>query len=288
MLTANTQESCAPLATRYAPPSYRLKSKLCSGRSGRPCGQQDHRHRSRVEFCLDRRRAIEIGNRDVARPRLAQPAFSPRYRRWSSACHRCDRGSPLAPLRSLEDRPRRRVAGALLRGWAAANLTSVGRILSGVLGQGEVREEATSPRDFSHRLSRALERLLVPGIIIPYRPRCGEVIHPILEFIALANHASMKVGTSDLFRRHDILGWAKTLWVIVLVVVPYIGVFAYLIFQGRGMTERNAQQAQEARQELRRVVGFSAADEIEKLDRLKKVGSISETEFVHLRAKLVQ
>jgi hypothetical protein len=71
-------------------------------------------------------------------------------------------------------------------------------------------------------------------------------------------------------------------------VVPYIEVFAYLIFQGRGMTERNAQQAQEARQELRRVVGFSAADEIEKLDRLKKVGSISETEFVHLRAKLVQ
>jgi hypothetical protein len=53
------------------------------------------------------------------------------------------------------------------------------------------------------------------------------------------------------------------------------------------MTERNAHQAQEAREELRRVVGFSAADEIEKVDRLKKAGSISETEFVRLRAKLV-
>ena len=52
---------------------------------------------------------------------------------------------------------------------------------------------------------------------------------------------------SDLFRRHDISGWAKALWVIVLVVVPYIGVFAYLIFQGRGMTERSAHQAQEPR-----------------------------------------
>jgi Short C-terminal domain len=52
------------------------------------------------------------------------------------------------------------------------------------------------------------------------------------------------------------------------------------------MTERNAQQAQEAREELRRVVGFSAADEIEKLDRLKKAGSISEAEFARLRAKL--
>jgi hypothetical protein len=57
-------------------------------------------------------------------------------------------------------------------------------------------------------------------------------------------------------------------------VAPYIGVFAYLIFQGRGMTERNVQQAHEAREELRRVVGFSAADEIEKLDRLKKAGSL--------------
>jgi hypothetical protein len=78
---------------------------------------------------------------------------------------------------------------------------------------------------------------------------------------------------SDLFRRHDISGWAKAIWVIVLIVVPYIGVLAYLIFQGRGMAERNLQQAQAAREELRRVVGFSAADEIEKLDRLKKAGS---------------
>jgi Phospholipase_D-nuclease N-terminal len=93
---------------------------------------------------------------------------------------------------------------------------------------------------------------------------------------------------SDLFRRHDISGWAKAIWVIVLIVAPYIGVLAYLIFQGRGMTERNAQQAQAARDELRHVVGFSAADEIEKLDRLKKAGSISDAEFARLRAKLVQ
>src|SRR5277367_5569890 len=93
---------------------------------------------------------------------------------------------------------------------------------------------------------------------------------------------------SGLFRRHDISGWAKAIWVIALIVLPYIGVFAYLISQGSGMTERNAQQAQEARQELRRVVGFSPADEIEKLDRLKKAGSISDAEFSRLRAKLVQ
>ena len=66
----------------------------------------------------------------------------------------------------------------------------------------------------------------------------------------------------DLFRRHDISGWGKAIWVIVLILISYIGIFAYLISQGRGMAERNMQQAQQAREELRRVVGFSTADEI--------------------------
>jgi len=93
---------------------------------------------------------------------------------------------------------------------------------------------------------------------------------------------------ADLFRRHDISGWIKALWVIAWIVVPYLGVLAYLIFQGRGMAERNVQQAQQARDDLRRVVGFSVADEIEKLDKLKRGGSISDAEFTQLRAKLVQ
>ncbi|MGA7789528.1 MAG: SHOCT domain-containing protein [Xanthobacteraceae bacterium] len=92
----------------------------------------------------------------------------------------------------------------------------------------------------------------------------------------------------DLFRRHDIPGWGKALWVLALVVTSYLGIFAYLITQGRGMAERNTQQAQQARDELRRVVGFSVADEITKLDQLKKSGSITDAEFGHLRAKLVQ
>ena len=54
------------------------------------------------------------------------------------------------------------------------------------------------------------------------------------------------------------------------------------------MAERNVQQAQQAREELRHIVGFSAADEIEKLGRLKKEGSLSDAEYTRLRAKLVQ
>jgi Phospholipase_D-nuclease N-terminal len=91
----------------------------------------------------------------------------------------------------------------------------------------------------------------------------------------------------DLFRRHDISGWVKAIWVIALIVFPYLGIFAYMITQSRGIAERSSQQAVQTREELRRVVGFSVADEIEKLDRLKKSGSITDQEFTRLRAKLV-
>jgi Short C-terminal domain/Phospholipase_D-nuclease N-terminal len=92
----------------------------------------------------------------------------------------------------------------------------------------------------------------------------------------------------DLFRRHDISGWAKAVWLIALIIFPYVGVLVYLIAQSRGMAERNLQQAQQARDELRRVVGYSVADEIEKLDRLKNAGTITDAEFARLRAKIVQ
>src|ERR1700751_4679347 len=75
---------------------------------------------------------------------------------------------------------------------------------------------------------------------------------------------------SDLFRRHDVSGWVKAIWVIALIVFPYLGIFAYLITQSRGMAERSSQQAGQAQEELRRVVGFSAAAEVEKVGRRKK------------------
>jgi len=92
---------------------------------------------------------------------------------------------------------------------------------------------------------------------------------------------------SDLFRRHDISGLNKALWVIGLVLTSYLGIIVYLITQSRGMAERNAAQAQLARDELRKVVGYSVADEITKLDQLKKSGSITDDEFKKMRARLV-
>jgi predicted membrane channel-forming protein YqfA (hemolysin III family) len=92
----------------------------------------------------------------------------------------------------------------------------------------------------------------------------------------------------DLFRRRDVSGIGKAFWVILLVVLPYLGVFIYLISQGRGMAERRNQQAQQARDELRQVVGFSVADELEKLERLKNSNMISSDEYSRLRARAVQ
>jgi hypothetical protein len=94
------------------------------------------------------------------------------------------------------------------------------------------------------------------------------------------------IVASDLFRRHDISGWGKAIWVIALIVFPYIAILAYLIFQGRGMAERNLQRVEQAREGLRRLAG-STADEIEKLDRLKNAGSISDAEFTRLRTRLL-
>jgi hypothetical protein len=93
---------------------------------------------------------------------------------------------------------------------------------------------------------------------------------------------------SDLFRRSDVSGFGKILWVLLLIVLPYVGIFAYLLTQGRGMGQRNEEQTRRARDELRQVVGYSVADEITKLNNLKSSGSITEQEYSRLRARLVQ
>jgi len=92
----------------------------------------------------------------------------------------------------------------------------------------------------------------------------------------------------DLFRRHDISGWAKAIWVISLIIFPYLGIFIYLISQHRGMAERQSQRVQQAREGLRQAVGYSVTDEIEKLERLKNSGTISNGEYTRLRARAVQ
>ena len=94
----------------------------------------------------------------------------------------------------------------------------------------------------------------------------------------------------DIFRRHDIGGFVKALWVIVIIITPYFGVLIYLIFYHRGIAERSARDQQEAQQAFDERVRDAAgsqgpAAEIEKARGLLESGAINEAEFESLKAK---
>ena len=94
----------------------------------------------------------------------------------------------------------------------------------------------------------------------------------------------------DLFSRHDISGWGKAGWVVLVVLLPYLGVFIYLIAQGKQMAERKAQQSQTARAEFDDYVKTvaapgGAAAEIEKAKQLLDSGAITQPEFDAIKAK---
>jgi hypothetical protein len=98
----------------------------------------------------------------------------------------------------------------------------------------------------------------------------------------------MVVILTDVFRRHDIGGWAKAGWVILLIILPFLGVLIYLIAEHKGMAERQAEQVNQARQEtdeyIRSVSGGSAG-EIERAKGLLDSGAITQAEFESLKAK---
>jgi hypothetical protein len=114
----------------------------------------------------------------------------------------------------------------------------------------------------------------------------GDAILAMLSFFFLFIWIWLLVMVfGDVFRRKDIGGGTKTLWVLLVLVMPYFGAFIYLITQGHGMGER-AQSAQAAAvEQVRKQVGYSVADEIQKLDALHKDGTLSDAEYQKLRAQ---
>ena len=94
---------------------------------------------------------------------------------------------------------------------------------------------------------------------------------------------------SDLFRRHDASGFTKVLWMIFVIILPYLGVFIYLIANHDGMTERAVKQQQAAQQQLdqhiRSVAPASSTEEIAKAKQLLDSGAINQTEYESLKAK---
>ena len=94
----------------------------------------------------------------------------------------------------------------------------------------------------------------------------------------------------DLFRRHDVSGLGKTAWIIFVILLPFLGVFVYIITQGRHMAERDMSDAQAAQSQFDDYVKTVAASsgpaaEIEKAKGLLDSGSITQAEFDAIKAK---
>jgi len=92
---------------------------------------------------------------------------------------------------------------------------------------------------------------------------------------------------SDLFSRHDISGGIKALWIIGVIVFSYLGILLYFITQGHGMAERNQERAKQANQQLRQEIGYSSADELEKLKKLHDAGTLTDAEWEAQKAKVL-
>jgi hypothetical protein len=95
---------------------------------------------------------------------------------------------------------------------------------------------------------------------------------------------------ADIFRRHDLSGWGKTAWIVFAIVLPFLGVFVYLITQNVGMTERNLQRSRAERDRfddyVRQTAGSGgAAAEIDSAKRLLDSGAITQDEFEALKRR---
>lgn len=118
----------------------------------------------------------------------------------------------------------------------------------------------------------------------------GQVMWSMLVFFAWIMFFMLLFRVfGDLFSRHDIGGWAKVGWTILVICLPFLGIFVYLISQGQSMAERTIKQAEAAQAQMddyvRSVATSSPAEEIAKAQQLLDSGAISQAEFDSLKNK---
>lgn len=95
----------------------------------------------------------------------------------------------------------------------------------------------------------------------------------------------------DLFRDHELSGWAKAIWIVALVFLPFLGALIYLVARGSGMRERTIKAQADAKEHfddyVREQAQASPADELHKLNELREKGALSQAEFDQAKAKLL-
>jgi len=96
---------------------------------------------------------------------------------------------------------------------------------------------------------------------------------------------------TDIFRDHEMSGWAKALWILFLVFIPFLTGLVYLIVRGSGMRDRAIKAQTDAKKHfdeyVREQAHASPADELHKLNELREKGALSQAEFDQAKAKLL-
>ncbi len=121
----------------------------------------------------------------------------------------------------------------------------------------------------------------------------GQALLTVLEIFVFAAWLMVLFSIlGDLFRDHDLSGWSKAIWIVILIFVPFLGALIYLIARGQGMRERALKQQEAAQKQLDDYVrstagGDSAADELTKLAKLHDEHKLSDEEFERAKAKIV-
>src|SRR5271156_5070709 len=118
-----------------------------------------------------------------------------------------------------------------------------------------------------------------------------EVVWTMLVFFAFVVWIWLMFAVlTDIFRRHDESGFVKVLWIIFVIIIPYFGVFIYLIVEHQGMTERAQKQQEAAQAQVDQYVQSVAgkgdpADQIAKAKQLLDSGTITQAEFDQMKQK---
>jgi hypothetical protein len=120
----------------------------------------------------------------------------------------------------------------------------------------------------------------------------GQGLLTVLEFFLLVVYFwILIVIIGDLFRDHEMSGWGKAGWIVVLLLIPFLGALIYLIVRGDGMRERTVREQADMRRHMdeyiRETAGGSPAEELHKLNELRQKGAITDEEFERAKAKLL-
>jgi Phospholipase_D-nuclease N-terminal/Family of unknown function (DUF6526) len=113
----------------------------------------------------------------------------------------------------------------------------------------------------------------------------GDLLWAVVVFFFWFIFIWMFIATfADIFRRDDLSGWAKAGWIVLIVILPFLGILIYMIVRPK-MTEQDRRMMLEVKERQQRMAGYSPAEEIERLAKLRDAGSISDQEYANLKER---